>query len=96
LPAGLMNGTNIIEFSSADEFVRLARYFLEHDRERQTIAQQGRYVAMSRHRSWHRMEEIILGQPVTVCYDNSNNNAETNRDPCPYIIHANETTNTAR
>jgi hypothetical protein len=95
LPAGLRNGTNIIEFSSADEFVRLARYYLEHDNERQAIAQQGRYVAMSRHRSWHRMEEIILGQPVTVCYDNNNTPEKNSEDPCPYIIHANETTNTA-
>jgi hypothetical protein len=87
LPRGLENGTSIVEFGSAEEFMRLVRYYLEHSHERIAIARRGREVAMSQHRSWQRMEEIILGRVVTKCARSNNNN----NNNCPFVVHANET-----
>jgi hypothetical protein len=84
MPRGLENGTSIVEFGSADEFVRLVRYYLKHVEERIAIARRGREVAMTFHRSWHRMEEIVLGRVVTKCAKESNKN-------CPFVVQANET-----
>jgi glycosyltransferase involved in cell wall biosynthesis len=83
LPAGLENGTSIVEFSSADELRSLIDYYLKHAEERLTIAARGRHVAMTQHRSWHRIEEVIFGRALTVCSENPTN--------CPYIVHANKT-----
>lgn len=77
---GLENGTSIIEFDSAKRLVSLAEYYLQHEEQRQAIAAKGRHVAMSQHRSWHRMEEIVFGRIVTPC----------TATECPYIVHANE------
>lgn len=82
LPSGLQNGTSIVEFASADEFLRLASHYLQNQNERMIIAKKGRAIAMSKHRSWHRMEEIVLGNPLTLC--GSKNGL------CPYVVHANE------
>ena len=84
LPDGLQNGTHLIEFTSDSDFVQKALYYLEHDRERLSIAHEGRRVSMSRHRSWHRMEEIVFGQPLSIC-------SEAADSDCPYTVHANET-----
>ncbi|KAL3936527.1 MAG: hypothetical protein SGBAC_008170 [Bacillariaceae sp.] len=78
---GLVNGTSIVEFNSAASLVSLAEYYLTNEKERQTIAARGRQVAMSQHRSWHRMEEIVLGSIVTKC----------KAEACPYVVHGNET-----
>jgi hypothetical protein len=83
LPAGLVNGTNIIEFISQDDLRSKIRYYLLHPDERIEIARQGRLVAMSQHRSWHRIEEIIFDMPMTVCQ-------KKDGSPCPFIVHANE------
>jgi hypothetical protein len=84
LPAGLVNGTNVIEFISQEDLRSKIRYFLSHPDERIEIARQGRLVAMSQHRSWHRIEEIIFDMPMTVCQ-------KKDGSPCPFIVHANET-----
>jgi hypothetical protein len=84
LPAGLKNGTSILEFSSVTELRNFIGYYISHEQERFTIAARGRRVAMEQHRSWHRMEEVIFGKAATVC----------SGDPtsaCPYIVHANAT-----
>jgi hypothetical protein len=83
LPAGLKNGTSIVEFTSADDLVAKVIYYLEHPEERIAIATAGRYIAMSRHRSWHRMEDLIYGVPVTQCLTSVNVD-------CPFIVHAKE------
>jgi Glycosyl transferases group 1 len=85
LPEGLKNGTSIVEFSSLQELGPLIDYYLRHPEERFEIGRQGRLVAMSRHRSWHRMEEIIFGQRLTTC--------STAAEPaaCPYVVHIDET-----
>ena len=78
LPAGYQNGTSIVEFSSAESLVSLVRYYVAHDDERQAIARRGRELAMSRHRSWHRMEELIFGRIRSEC----------SGPPCPYAVHS--------
>jgi Glycosyl transferases group 1 len=85
LPEGLKNGTSIVEFSSLQELGALIDYYLRHPEERFEIGRQGRLIAMSRHRSWHRMEEIIFGQRLTTC---SSTAAEP--DACPYVVHIDE------
>ncbi|GKY94812.1 hypothetical protein MPSEU_000446400 [Mayamaea pseudoterrestris] len=84
LPEGLKNGTHLIEFESEADLIQKAMYYLHHDKERREIAHRGRRLSMARHRSWHRMEEIIFGRPLTVCQ-------ETDHYDCAYIVHANET-----
>jgi hypothetical protein len=84
LPAGLVNGTSIIEFGSERELLSLINYYLEHEEERLSIAAEGRRVAMSQHRSWHRMEDIIFGRPLTTCSVTKSNS------DCPYVVHTNE------
>jgi SAM-dependent methyltransferase len=84
LPAGLENGTSLIEFSSLSELQSLVEYYLSHTRERLQIAAEGRRIAMARHRSWHRIEEIVFGRALTTCPDDNNSN-------CVFAVHANET-----
>jgi hypothetical protein len=94
LPEGLQSNVSIVEFDSAVDLHNKARYYLEHREERIAIAKRGRAVVLSRHRSWHRMEEIILGQAITMCDDDDNNNkpgSSSSSSRCPYHIHANET-----
>lgn len=83
LPEGLKNGTNIIECISQEDLRAKILYYLSHPDERIEIARQGRLLAMSRHRSWHRIEEIIFGTPMSVCEQKMGS-------PCPFIVHANE------
>lgn len=83
LPAGLENGTNVVECISQEDLRSKIRYFLSHFDERIEIARRGRLLAMSQHRSWHRIEEIVFGKPVTVC-------ERKDGSPCPFIVHANE------
>lgn len=85
LPDGLQNGTSILEFSSQQELGALLDYYLRHPEERFEIGRQGRLVAMSRHRSWHRMEEVIFGRVLST-YSNA-----AAADACPYVVHIDET-----
>lgn len=89
MPAGLKNGTSIIEFDSAESLKSLVMHYLSHDEERIEIGRQGRYVAMSRHRSWHRMEEIVFGEPRSTCGKGNNTGN------CPFVVNLNETHNKA-
>ena len=83
LPEGLQNGTHIVEYISQEDLRSKIRYYLSHPEERIEIARQGRLLAMSRHRSWHRLEEIVFDRPMTVC-------KRKDGSPCPFIVHANE------
>jgi hypothetical protein len=71
LPAGLINGTSVVLYSSAPELQSQLLYYLEHVNERLAIAGEGRRVAMTRHRTWHRMEEIIFGRVLSTCSNRS-------------------------
>jgi hypothetical protein len=81
LPRGLVNGTSVVECTSRDDLRSKILYYLSHPEERIPIARQGRYVAMSQHRSWHRMEELIFGTIRTHC-------ALDNSTGCPFVVHA--------
>ncbi len=61
LPAGIEDGKQVVVYESIAALKDKIKYFLEHEEERQEIAQSGHDVAMSRHRSWHRMEELVFG-----------------------------------
>eukprot|EP00977_Amphora_coffeiformis_P018460 scaffold6506_cov171-Amphora_coffeaeformis.AAC.8 len=84
LPAGLQNGTSILLYKTQQELENLILYYLEHDEERIEIGRRGREVAMQRHRTWHRMEEVIFGEILTKC------ESKPPGGNCPYIVHANE------
>lgn len=83
LPAGLQNGTSIVEFTSEEDLRSKILYYLAHDNERLSIAHEGRKVAMTRHRTWHRIEEVIFGDVMTRCSGRPDSK-------CPYIVHASE------
>jgi hypothetical protein len=82
LPPTLQNGTHLLVYASLPNLISLVQYYLQNDIERLTIAQAGFRMGLSRHRSWHRMEEIILGRPITTC--------KSDHTQCPYTVHTNE------
>lgn len=64
-PAGLVDGSNILFFQNLTQLQQLTEYYLQNENERKEIAQRGLWTAMSRHRSWHRLEEILFGKVMT-------------------------------
>ena len=66
----MKDGIHLRIYQNLTHLVQLVDYYLQKDDERLQIAQAGYRQALSRHRSWHRMEEIILGRPYTTCDDN--------------------------
>jgi hypothetical protein len=64
-PTGLVHGKNIVFFSNLTHLEQLAQYYLSHEKERLEIARAGRHVAMTQHRSWHRMESLVFGKVIT-------------------------------
>ena len=65
-PEGMINNTNCIFYDGMSSLRRLIRYYLNHDTERKAIAQKGWELVMGRHRSWHRIETILFGKPLTL------------------------------
>ena len=84
LPQGLENGTSIVEYTTPQNLESLIKYYLEHDEERMEIGRKGREVAMQRHRTWHRAEEVIFGEILSTC------ESKPPGGNCPYIVHGNE------
>ena len=84
LPNELKNGTSIVLFDGSESLRSLLAYYLEHESERLDIAKRGRLTAMSMYRSWHIMERITFGEPLSKCSDAHENSR------CPFIVHANE------
>jgi len=64
-PVGVEDGKSIVFFHNITDLRRKIRYYLQHEEDRMVIAQNGWMIAMGRHRSWHRMEGIIFGCPLT-------------------------------
>ncbi len=64
-PKGFVDGETIVFFKSLRQLEERVLYYLEEDRQRKAIAKRGWELAMGRHRSWHRMEELIFGRPLT-------------------------------
>ena len=72
LPEGLQDGVSLVEFSSIDELKAKVLHYLRNSNERIAIATRGKRIAMERHRSWHRMEEVVFGgrRPSECPHDN--------------------------
>lgn len=67
LPDGLKDKESIIIYDSAKSLEDSLLYYLSPklNKERLSIARKGWEVAMGRHRSWHRVEEVLYGKPLT-------------------------------
>ena len=68
-------------FTTIDELYHYIVYYLTHEIERQTIATNGYTTAMNQHRSWHRLEELIFGIPLTKTTNNSISTTTTTTVP---------------
>jgi len=79
LPKGLVDGVSIVQYNSTADLQGKLEYYVTHERERLAIARAGRRIAMERHRSWHHMEEMILGATMTICDD-------TDSNQCPFGV----------
>lgn len=66
-PVGLEENVNIVYFNNQEELKQKVMYYLAHPEERLRIARNGRKLGMCQSRTWHRMEQIILGRTVTPC-----------------------------
>lgn len=81
-PNGLIDGENIVFFKSLEELEERVIYYLENDQQREMLAKRGWRMTFERHRSWHRMEELIFGRPLTTTnIPNPNNDDDNNNNP---------------
>lgn len=80
-PAGIEDGKSVVFFRNPEELEEKLVYYLNNTDERLSIARKGREVAMTRHRSWHRMENIVFNQTLTHCPNS------TSESKCPWTIH---------
>jgi hypothetical protein len=66
MPNGLVDRKSIVLYDSAETLKEAIYYYLDpkNDKERLQIARTGWEMTMGRHRSWHRVEEIVFGQPL--------------------------------
>lgn len=69
LPVGLVNGTNVVLYDSVDNLRRLVAHYLQHDEERLRIARQGLEYALGSQRTWHQLERVLFGRPLTNARD---------------------------
>jgi spore maturation protein CgeB len=65
MPLGYRHGHNIIIYHSLEELKHYITYYLEHPKERIAIAKKGWQLAMEQHRTYHWMERIFFGTPLT-------------------------------
>lgn len=65
LPRGLRHAESLVIFDSFSDLREKLFYYVQHDTERLKIAQRGWEIAMGYHRSWHALESVIFGQPIT-------------------------------
>jgi spore maturation protein CgeB len=65
LPRGLRHAESLVIFESFSDFREKLLYYLRHDDARASVAKRGWEIAMGYHRSWHAMESVLFGQPVT-------------------------------
>ena len=71
-PFGLMDRENVVYFRNLTHLKDVVTYYLNHDQERIEIARKGWELAMGRHRSWHRLEELLFGCPQTSVHNTTN------------------------
>ena len=67
LPSGLVDGQNVVMYKSLDNLKELLLHYLDpkQDEARLEIARKGYEVAMTQHRSHHRMEEVFYGKRLS-------------------------------
>lgn len=67
LPEGLVDKVNIVVYDSPQMLKDLIKYYLKpkNRKERKDIAEKGYRLVMGRHRSWHRLEELLFGRPLS-------------------------------
>lgn len=63
-PEGLKNKTNILIYDSLESLEQMIRYYLEQSSRRKSVARRGMELALGRYRSWHRVEQLLFGQPL--------------------------------
>lgn len=64
-PAGLKNKTNVVVYDSLESLGELIDYYVKHVHKRKSIARRGMELVRGRHRSWHLVEAILFGSPMT-------------------------------
>jgi hypothetical protein len=69
-PHGLKNGTNVIVYRDVQSLQNMILHFAhpDNEEERKAIAQKGFNLAMGKHRSWHRMEQLLFGAARSLVY----------------------------
>ncbi|VEU45120.1 unnamed protein product [Pseudo-nitzschia multistriata] len=67
LPAGLEDKVNIVIYDNPKMLKDLIKYYTKpkNKNKRKRIALKGYNLVMGRHRSWHRLEELLFGRPLT-------------------------------
>mmetsp|Transcript_55108 Transcript_55108/g.165060 ORF Transcript_55108/g.165060 Transcript_55108/m.165060 type:complete len:892 (-) Transcript_55108:44-2719(-) len=66
LPDGFEDSKNIVVYNSLDDLEHKTLYYLQNDKERETIARNGLNLAITQHRARNWLEDFILGPwPVT-------------------------------
>ena len=65
LPKGLVDRESVVLFRSEQELKDVLLYYNRHEDKRREIARRGWEIAFGRHRSWHRMEDLLFGMPLT-------------------------------
>jgi hypothetical protein len=66
LPKGLSEDDSVIFYHNMTDLRHKILFYLKNDTERIRIAQKGWKEAMSRHRSWHVAEDVLLGEIRTI------------------------------
>ena len=63
MPSDFVDGESVVVYRDIDDLRTKIRYYLwENPTKRVEIATRGRRLALGRHRSWHRMEEVFFGR----------------------------------
>ena len=62
LPYGFLEGENIVFYHNMTDLQDKILYYLRNDTARLEIARKGWSEAMSRHRSWHLVEDLLFGE----------------------------------
>lgn len=92
-PAGLQNGTHLVFYDSSSSLRSLLDYYTKHTEEREEIAVNGQAFALGTQRSWHAVERIVFGEPLTQV--DSLDEAPKRKHPFHSHIHHHEDDNEA-
>ena len=67
LPDGFQDKQNIVGYSRAETLKEQLYFYLntKNEMKRRNIAKKGWEMEMTKHRSWHRVEELLFGNPIS-------------------------------